>query len=88
MKKNLPKLAVLLNSLPDKSVTLCPIITRLDDPSGKNELKMNDDLKALAVSRLAKAKTLLVSDHAIAPERILFCRAQVGEGQPRIELDI
>lgn len=86
--RNLPKLAVLLNSLPDKSITLCPIITELDNPLEGGELKMNDDLKALAISRLAKAKALLVSDHAIAPERILFCRAKVGEGKPRIELDI
>ncbi len=82
-----PKLAVLLKSLPDKSFTMCPIVTVEDDPAQKAEMEMNDDLKALAVSRLAKIKTQLVSDHEIAPERILFCRAKVGEGTPRVELE-
>jgi len=89
----LPKFAVLLNSVPEKSVTMCPVVTVADDmaegaPSKQAELKINDKLKALATSRLAKIKTRLVSDHGIAPERILFCRAQVGEGLPRIEFEL
>ncbi|OUR90226.1 hypothetical protein A9Q81_19725 [Gammaproteobacteria bacterium 42_54_T18] len=88
----LPKLAVLLNKLPGNSVTMCPIVTveddaTKDDPSKKIKLTINDDLKALAASRLVKIKTRLVSDHGIAPERILFCRAKVGEGHPRVELE-
>ncbi len=88
----LPKLAGLLNKLPDKSVTMCPIITIADDvakggSSKQAELKINEDLTALAASRLAEIKARLVSDHEIAAERILFCRARVGEGQPRVELE-
>lgn len=89
----LPKFAVLLNSVPEKSVTMCPVVTVEDGavegvPSKQVELKINDALKALAASRLAKIKTRLVSDHGIAPERILFCRAQGGEGQPRVEFEL
>ena len=94
----LPKLAGILNKLPDQSVTMCPVLTVEDaivgDDVGKEAsskqaaLKMNDDLAALGTSRLAKIKARLVSDHEIAPERILFCRAKVGEGLPRVELEI
>ena len=78
---------MLVNSLPESSFTMCPIVTVEDDPVQEVEVKMNDGLTALAASRLSKIKAQLVSDHGIAPERILFCRAKAGEGAPRVELE-
>ncbi|PCJ45957.1 MAG: hypothetical protein COA99_03710 [Moraxellaceae bacterium] len=83
----LPKLAAVLVDHPDLSIKICPVVVAAD-LLGNEKPKMNQRLAALASSRLAKIKQILIGEHQVAAERVLFCRATFGDGIPRVEMSL
>lgn len=83
----LPKLVTVLENRPGLTLKMCPVLTVEDLIEGE-VLALNERLLGLSTARLGAIKQALVAEYGIAAERILLCRATLGEGEPRVELEL